>query len=141
MFYLIIQYFINYLEIPQYFHHIVEAEWAIELALEYDRPVAATMCMGPNGDGDGNSPGECAVRLAKAGAQLIGVNCLYDPYITLDTMRMMKEALGKEDQKPFLMCQALGFMTPDTKTNYGWCDIAEYAYGKLLLILHNNEQR
>ena len=26
-------------------------EWAIELALSYNKPVAATMCMGPTGDG------------------------------------------------------------------------------------------
>ena len=26
-------------------------EWAIELALSYNKPVAATMCMGPIGDG------------------------------------------------------------------------------------------
>ena len=37
-------------------------EWAIELALRYGKPVAATMCMGPTGDGAGTSPGECAVR-------------------------------------------------------------------------------
>ena len=27
---------------------------------------------GPQGDGEGNSPGECAVRMAKAGAPIIG---------------------------------------------------------------------
>lgn len=26
-------------------------EWAIELALRYNKPVAATMCIGPKGDG------------------------------------------------------------------------------------------
>ena len=26
-------------------------EWAIELALSYNKPVAATMCIGPCGDG------------------------------------------------------------------------------------------
>ena len=35
----------------EYFHNIEELEWAIELALSYDKPVAATMCMGPCGDG------------------------------------------------------------------------------------------
>ena len=37
--------------IVEYFHNIEEMEWAIELALSYDKPVAATMCMGPCGDG------------------------------------------------------------------------------------------
>ena len=31
---------------PQYFHNIREMEWAIELALRFGKPVAATMCMG-----------------------------------------------------------------------------------------------
>ena len=35
----------------QYFHNIEEMEWAIELALSYNKPVAATMCIGPGGDG------------------------------------------------------------------------------------------
>ena len=30
----------------QYFHNIREMEWAIDLALKYNRPVAATMCIG-----------------------------------------------------------------------------------------------
>ena len=36
---------------PQYFHCVEEMEWALELALSYDKPVAATMCIGPMGDG------------------------------------------------------------------------------------------
>ena len=35
----------------QYFEYIEEMEWAIELALSYNKPVAATMCIGPGGDG------------------------------------------------------------------------------------------
>lgn len=31
------------------------------------KPVAATMCIGPEGDLHGVSPGQCAVRLVKAG--------------------------------------------------------------------------
>ena len=46
----------------QYFHNIEEMEWANDLALRYGKPVAATMCMGPTGDGAGTPPGECAVR-------------------------------------------------------------------------------
>ena len=30
----------------QYFHNIREMEWAIDLALRYNKPVAATMCIG-----------------------------------------------------------------------------------------------
>ena len=37
-------------------------EWAIEHALTYGKPVAATMCIGPTGDHEGVAAGECAVR-------------------------------------------------------------------------------
>ena len=33
-------------------------EWALELALSYNKPVAATMCIGPNGDGKVSDGGE-----------------------------------------------------------------------------------
>ncbi len=55
----------------KYFRNVEEIEWAIELALEYGKPVAATMCMGPKGDAAGVPVAECAVRMAKAGANLV----------------------------------------------------------------------
>ncbi len=106
-------------------------EWAIEMALEYDLPVAATMCIGPQGDGDGVTAGECAVRMARAGAKILGVNCLFDPYITLETMALMKKSLDEEGLKPHLMCQPLGYRTPDAG-RYGWIDIREFPYGSYL---------
>ncbi len=109
----------------------MEMEWAIELALEYGKPVAATMCMGPKGDGDGVLPGECARRMARAGAHLIGVNCLFDPYMTLETVRQMKEGLDSATglkKRPHLMCQALGYMTPDVKETWGWTFLPGYPY-------------
>ena len=42
-------------------------EWAIEVATSSSLPVAATMCIGPEGDMHGVSAGDCAVRMAKAG--------------------------------------------------------------------------
>ena len=45
-------------------------EWAIEVCKEFDKPVAASMCIGPEGDLHGVSAGECAVRMAKAGAHV-----------------------------------------------------------------------
>ena len=55
----------------KYFRNVEEIEWAIELALEYGKPVAATMCMGPKGDAAGVPVADCAVRMAKAGANLV----------------------------------------------------------------------
>ena len=45
-------------------------EWAIEVCLETGLPVAASMCIGPEGDLHGVSSAECAVRMAKAGANV-----------------------------------------------------------------------
>ena len=41
--------------------------WAVEALKASGKPVAATMCIGPEGDLHGVPPGECAVRLVKAG--------------------------------------------------------------------------
>ena len=53
--------------VSQYFEHIEEMEWAIEVCKETDLPVAATMCIGPKGDLHGVKTGTCAVRMARAG--------------------------------------------------------------------------
>ena len=118
-------------------------EWAIELALRYYKLVAATMWNGPMGD---KTPGDCAVRynsktpcnqnlylpyrMARAGARIIGVNCLFDPFIRLETIRLMKTALEAEGLNPFLMCQPLGFRTPDA-AGFGWVTLPEFPFGKV----------
>lgn len=51
----------------QYFEHVEEAVWAVEVLKATGKPVAASMCIGPDGDMHGVSPAECAVRLVKAG--------------------------------------------------------------------------
>merc|ERR1711955_102987 len=61
-------------------HCIEEMEWAIEECRRTPLPVAATMCIGPEGDLHGVSAAECAIRMAKAGAQVVGVNCHFDPF-------------------------------------------------------------
>nr|XP_042108827.1 S-methylmethionine--homocysteine S-methyltransferase BHMT2 [Ovis aries] len=52
--------------IAQYFEHAVEAVWAVEVLKESGKPVAATVCVGPEGDMPGVTPGECDVKLRKA---------------------------------------------------------------------------
>ena len=54
----------------QYYEHIEEMEWAIEVCKETGLPIAASMCIGPDGDMHGISSAECAVRMAKAGASV-----------------------------------------------------------------------
>jgi len=111
----------------EYFRNIVEMEWAIEVALEFNLPVAATMCIGPAGDESGTSVGECAVRMAKAGADIVGVNCLFDPFATLEVMKTMKQALDVFGLKPYLMAQPNGYRCPDAGS-FGWCEVDEFPF-------------
>ena len=102
-------------------------EWAIEVALEFGLPVAATMCMGPGGDEAGVSAGECAVRMARAGAHIVGTNCLFDPWTLLEVMKEMKDALKLFKLDPYLMAQPNGYRIPDGGT-FGWCEVEEFPF-------------
>lgn len=51
----------------QFFEHVEEAAWAVEVLKASGKPVGATLCVSPHGDRAGIPPGECAVRLVKAG--------------------------------------------------------------------------
>ena len=63
----------------QFFLHVEECVWAIEVCREFDLPVAAMITVGPLGDFHDVPPGECAVRMARAGADVVGTNCYFDP--------------------------------------------------------------
>merc|ERR1711971_1473784 len=49
----------------EYYEHIEEMEWAIEECLKTSLPVAASMCIGPEGDMHGVSAAECGIRMAE----------------------------------------------------------------------------
>lgn len=53
----------------QFFDHVEEAVWAVEVLKTSGKTVGATLCISPHGDMKGVPPGECAVRLVKAGTQ------------------------------------------------------------------------
>lgn len=58
----------NYLRLsPQFFEYGEEAEWVVEVMKNTGKPTAITMSIGPAGDSNNVSTGECAVKLAKAG--------------------------------------------------------------------------
>jgi len=112
----------------EYFEHIEEMEWAIEVCKETGKAVAASMAIGPEGDLHGVSAGECAVRMAKAGAHVIGVNCHFDPFVSLEALKLMKSALDAEGLSPYLMCQPLAYHTPDAGKQ-GFIDLPEFPFG------------
>ncbi|XP_049778523.1 betaine--homocysteine S-methyltransferase 1-like [Schistocerca cancellata] len=113
--------------ICEYFEHVEEMEWAIEVCKASGKAVAATMCIGPLGDLHNIPAGACAVRMAKAGADIVGVNCHFDPFVVLDTVKLMKEALDKEGIKVHLMSQPLAYHTPDAGRQ-GFIDLPEFPF-------------
>lgn len=114
--------------IAEYFEHVEEIEWAIETLRGSNIPVCASMCIGPDGDLHGVSAGECAVRMARAGAHVVGVNCHFDPVVSLEAVRLMKNALDAAGLKVHLMCQPLGVWTPDAEKQ-GFIDLPEFPFG------------
>jgi len=113
--------------ICEYYEHVEEMEWAIEVCKEGKLPIAATMCIGPEGDLHGVSTGECAVRMVKAGADVVGVNCHFDPTTSVATVKLMKEALDAKGLKAYLMTQPLAYHTPDANKQ-GFIDLPEFPF-------------
>ena len=113
--------------LAEYFEHVEEMEWAIEVLKEMGVPVAANMCIGIEGDLHGVSTGECAVRMANVGADIVGINCHFGPFESLKAMELMKQALDEQDLHPFLMLQPLAFHTPDAKKQ-GFIDLPEFPF-------------
>uniref|UniRef100_A0A7N5K3S7 Betaine--homocysteine S-methyltransferase 1-like n=1 Tax=Ailuropoda melanoleuca TaxID=9646 RepID=A0A7N5K3S7_AILME len=113
--------------IAEYFEHVEEAVWAVEILKESGLPVAVTLCIGPEGDMHGILPGECAVRLVNAGASIVGVNCHFDPATCLKTIKLMKEGLAAAKLKAHLMSQPIAFHTPDCGKQ-GFIDLPEFPF-------------
>jgi len=111
----------------EYFEHIEEMEWAIEECLKTSLPVGASMCIGPEGDMHGVSAAECAIRMARAGAHIVGVNCHYDMFVSLQTMRIMKKALEMAGLTPYLMVQPIAYFCPDAGRQ-GIIDLPEFPF-------------
>ena len=66
------------------------------------------------------------------GADIIGLNCKFDPYISLETLHVMKEALEREGLSCHLMIQPVGYHTPDSGRT-GFQSLPECPFGKRYL--------
>jgi len=115
--------------ICEYFEHIEEMEMAIETCREtaQSMPVCATMCIGPMGDMHGVSAGACAVRMVKAGAHVVGINCHFDPMTVLDTLQLMIDAVKAAGLKCHFIAQPLAYHTPDAGRQ-GFIDLPEFPF-------------
>merc|ERR1712183_536763 len=112
----------------EYFEHAEEMEWAIQACKETDKAVAANMCIGRDGDMHGVSAAECAIRMARAGADVVGVNCHFDPFVSIECVRKMKQGLDAAGLSPHLMIQPLAFHTPDAGRQV-FIDLPEFPFG------------
>ena len=63
-----------------------------------------------------------------SGADIVGINCHFDPQTCLRGMQVMKDALTDAGLNPFLMVQPLAFHTPDAKKQ-GFIDLPEFPFG------------
>jgi betaine-homocysteine S-methyltransferase len=121
--------------IAEYYEHITEMEWAIEACKQYNMPVFASMCINKHGDMHGTTAEECAVRMADAGADIVGINCHFDPFVSLECMQVMKNALEKSGhlKNPdfHLGVQPLAYWTPECATpegKQGFIDLPEFPF-------------
>lgn len=60
------------------------------------KPVAASLCIGPKGDMHGVSPGECAVRLVKAGTQIYSHMFSFSSFCEPYHIRALAQELAPE---------------------------------------------
>ena len=68
------------------------------------------------------------------GADIIGLNCQYDPTICLKTIRLMKKGLDDTGLTAYLMLQPLGFHVPEVeKWKQGYHDLPEFPFGTFSL--------
>ena len=70
------------------------------------------------------------VAISFQGADIIGVNCKFDPTTSLRTLVMMREALDREGLNCHLMIQPVGYHTPDAART-GFSSLPELPFGKM----------
>jgi len=113
--------------IAEYFRYVEEICWAIECLKKTKKPVVAMMNIGGMGDRTGISTADCALKMAEAGADVIGLNCCFDPEQLVEAVKTMKAALESSGYKKHLICQPLGCWTPDAGKD-GYIGLPEFPF-------------
>jgi betaine-homocysteine S-methyltransferase len=102
------------LVIAETFTWLGEAVIATEQARTTGLPVVTTMSFEREPRSyEGASPADCARRLQDAGADVVGVNCLRNPDLTLPLVREMREAVTG-----YLASQPVAYRTPADKPDF-----------------------
>lgn len=94
--------------IGETFLNLKEALIALEAIKAAGLVAMITMNFNASGSPDGFSPEDCAKRLTEMGADIVGVNCNYDPTRSLAIAERMRGATDA-----FIACQPAGFTTPN----------------------------
>ena len=112
--------------IGETFSYLGEALLFVERARATGLPVMATMCFEsiPAKAYEGETAGACAKRLADAGADVVGVNCLNGPVQQLPIAGDMVQAVGGAVP---VAAQPVAYATTDDRPDFtAW---AEFPYG------------
>ncbi len=81
---------------------------------------------------EGYGPGECARRLADAGAEIVGINCLRNPAHTLPLMQEVRAAVDG-----YVACQPVAYRTPEQ--THDFTALPEFPHGLEPLALSRAE--
>jgi betaine-homocysteine S-methyltransferase len=112
--------------IGETFSYLAEALLFVERARATGLAVMATMSFEklPAQSYEGHTPADCARRLADAGAEIVGVNCLNGPAQQLPIAIQMQEALGAD---AFVASQPVAYATTDDRADFTAWDNFPYA--------------
>jgi betaine-homocysteine S-methyltransferase len=119
--------------IGETFSYLGEALLFVERAKRTGLPVMVTMSFErlPPRSYEGDSPAECAKRLADAGADIVGVNCLNGPAQQLPIAREMRGAVSG-----FVASQPVGYRTADEQPDFTAYEHFPYALDPMQLSRH-----
>lgn len=93
--------------IGETFRYLSEALLALEVIVDSGLTAMITVNAALDGSADGVPPGECARRLADAGAAVVGVNCNYGPVDALAIATAMVDAVPGTP----VACQPVAYRT------------------------------
>jgi betaine-homocysteine S-methyltransferase len=100
--------------VAETFTWLEEALLATERAKRTGLPLVTTVAIEERPhDMEGHSPAECARRLADAGADVVGINCMRDPERTLPLMQEVREAV-----EGYVATQPVAFRTSEDRPSF-----------------------
>lgn len=85
---------------------VEETEWALEIMKTRGVPLVVTLCVDKLGTISGTSLGDYAVKMAKAGADVVGVCCNFDgqsPEVITECVEIMRAALDQLGLQRYIM--------------------------------------